>query len=525
MVQPATPDPRPGGGLLRASVGLVALADTALSLEAWGWRSPQGHAAARLWLEVVGPVRPLATLVLGVTAAYLATRGKRAFRRLLVGLVAVAGLLSLAASEPGLLAAAGAVCLALLQAGWLWPEDGDPASSRVGWSLLFGVAAAGAGVGWLMVLAHRGHRLLAWMPLLSALALTAVASGVALLGRNPPLPGERDLDRALERYREHGRSGVCPFALMSDKRHFWSSDGAALLSYGCRAGVALALGPGIGDDAALTRLYAEFRAACRARGWRPAFYQVAEEVAERIGAGIRLVVGSEAVVDVDRFGLEGPAMARLRHEVNRARRRDVRIRVVAESELSEGETAVIRTLAARLEERRRFGPMAFSAGRWGDPAVVERLVGLAHDRGGELVAYVTWLVVPAASAVVLDEVKRAPTAPGGTVDLLIAGCLIAFKGRVRRASLGLAPAVGAQSAARLARLEAFVRRALRVVSVSPGLYAFKAKFAPAWEPRYLVAESALDLPRVALADFLLHYPELGQRTLPKVGRFLSVASQ
>jgi lysylphosphatidylglycerol synthetase-like protein (DUF2156 family) len=510
MARHATHDRRPGGGLLRAGVALVALADTALSLEVWGWRSPQAHTAERLLLGVIAPVRPAATLLLGMAAIYLATRPKRAFRRMLVGLVTAAGLLSLVASEPGLLAAAGAVCLALLQAGWLWPEEGDPVSSRIGWSMLFGVAAAAAGTGWLVVLAHRGHRLLAWMPLLVGLALAAVVSGIVLLDRNPPLPGEYDLARALPHFREQARSGVCPFALMRDKWHFWSSDRSAFLGFGCRVGVALALGPGVGPTATLPRLYAEFRAACRTRGWRPAFYQVAEEVADRIGARVRLMVGCEAVVDIDRFGLEGPAMARLRHEVNRARRRGVRIHVVTE-------------LAAKVEERRPFGPMAFSTGRWGDPPGVERLVGLACDGEGRLAAYVTWLVLPAASTVVLDEVKRAPGAPGGTVDLLIASCLIEFKGRVAKASLGLAPVVSAQTAPRLARFEGFIRRALRIANVSPGLYAFKAKFAPAWEPRYLVMESVLDLPRVVLADFLLHYPELSRRALPWVGRTLSVS--
>ncbi|HZV53229.1 MAG TPA: phosphatidylglycerol lysyltransferase domain-containing protein [Candidatus Dormibacteraeota bacterium] len=525
MASQATHDHRPGGGLLRAGVGLVALADTALSLEAWGWRSPQAHAAERLLLDVIAPMRPAATLVAGVAAIYLATRPKRAFRRMLVGLVTAAGLLSLVASEPGLLAAAGAVCLALLQAGWLWPEEGDPVSSRVGWSMLFAVAAAAAGTGWLVVLAHRGHRLLAWMPLLAGLALAAVVSGIALLDRNPPLPGEYDLGQALRRYREQGRSGVCPFALMRDKRHFWSSDRVAFLGFGCRVGVALVLGPGIGPEAALPRLYAEFLAACRVRGWRPAFYQVAEGVANRTGARVRLVVGSEAVIDVDRFGLDGPAMARLRHEVSRARRRGVGVRVVAEPDLEPEELAAIRDLAARVEERRPFGPMAFSTGRWGDPPGVERLVGLAHDGEGRLVAYVTWLVLPAASTVVLDEVKRAPGAPGGAVDLLIAGCLTAFKGRVARASLGLAPVVGAQVAARLAGFEGFLRRALRVANVSPGLYAFKAKFAPSWEPRYLLVETVLDLPRVALAGFLLHYPELGRRVLPRLGRALPMTAR
>jgi lysylphosphatidylglycerol synthetase-like protein (DUF2156 family) len=102
---------------------------------------------------------------------------------------------------------------------------------------------------------------------------------------------------------------------------------------------------------------------------------------------------------------------------------------------------------------------------------------------------VTWLWLPAAATVVLDEVKRAPDATPGTMELLIASCLQEFKGRAKRASLGLAPIT-------------------RWTWTSPGLLTFKSKFNPTWEPRYLAVERLADLPAVLVAAFLLHYPEV-----------------
>jgi phosphatidylglycerol lysyltransferase len=113
--------------------------------------------------------------------------------------------------------------------------------------------------------------------------------------------------------------------------------------------------------------------------------------------------------------------------------------------------------------------------------------------------------------VVLDEVKRGRLAPAGTIELLIATSLQEFRGRARRASLGLAPLAGARHAAGLAVAEAFLCGLLGLRSVSPGLYAFKAKFGPVWEPRYLVVERLTDLVPVLLALFLVHYPGLPRR--------------
>jgi lysylphosphatidylglycerol synthetase-like protein (DUF2156 family) len=152
--------------------------------------------------------------------------------------------------------------------------------------------------------------------------------------------------------------------------------------------------------------------------------------------------------------------------------------------------------------------MTFSIGRRDDPAAVERTFGLAYDRDGRLAAYVTWLWVPASATMVLDEVKRDHEAPSGAVDFLIFSCLERFKGQAARASLGLAPLTGARYAAGLAVVESFLRLALGMSSLSPGLYSFKAKFAPNWERRYLVVERVFDLPAVLTATLLLHYPGL-----------------
>jgi lysylphosphatidylglycerol synthetase-like protein (DUF2156 family) len=504
-------DVLPLGTMLRALLTFVAVADAFLAVQLW-LRGDRGHhhpsTAGDMALLGLASQKVLTALVLTAAAVYLVTRPKRAFRRVLILITVFAALVALATSQKLLMAVAVTDCLAALLASSLWPEVGDRRSSQLGSALLAGSVAVTA---WLFLLQRPNHRMGFLFALVLVLALVAAISAIALLDRNPSLPWSRSLSEALALYRAHGRSGVSPFALMSDKKHFTGSDQPAFLAFACRAGCALALGPAIGPSESGAEVEAQFRSAARRRGWRPAFYQVPGETAERIGHCVRLAIGSEALVDVPSFGLEGSRMARLRHDVVRARRQEMSFRLVAERELQPGMAAALEAIDHQARRTLGLGEMTFSVGRRDEPAGVERTYGVALDRDGRPMAYVTWLWLPASATMVLDEVKRHDHAPPGALDLAIFESLERFKGRADHASLGLAPLTGGRRAGSWAVVEAVLRRTLGISSFNPGLYSFKAKFNPCWERRYLVVEHVLDLPAALAATLLLHYPGLTRR--------------
>jgi phosphatidylglycerol lysyltransferase len=200
-------------------------------------------------------------------------------------------------------------------------------------------------------------------------------------------------------------------------------------------------------------------------------------------------------VDLENLTLEGSVMAKLRHEVSRARRNGVTVRVVPDAAITPQTRRAMCGLTEMRIQNRHFGEMGFSVGRSDDVPAVPTTVGLAHDREGKLVAYVTWLSLPAARGVSLDAMRRRADAPGGTMDLLLYAGLEHFKGKAHWASLGLAPAGGPSACS---------------------LSAFKSKFRPAWEPRYMVAERLIDWPVVAASTLLLHYPRLAKHLTGRV---------
>lgn len=506
-------------GSLRTVLTLTALVGTLLAVQAWiaapkAWQ-PAGLTATAL----LAPLGALLLVIVLPAAIRVAAKRKRALRDALL-LVTCGGMaLAVAAGRQDLTLWTGVAILLMLAGRPLWPELGDRQAQRQGWLLL-----TGAGLVFVALF------LVEWPSALFAalgtafllLAMGATLWGLWLLTQNAPLPLRAGQGPVQAAYASHAMAGVSPFTLMRDKAHFWSRDRQAYLGYACRAGVALVLGPGIGPAASVEHLYREFRGACHQRGWRVAYYQVSESVAQTLG-GPRTLLGSEALVDLATLSLEGPAMAKLRHEVSRGKRSGITVSVVPQEHVTSQTRTTIQELAATWGASHGLGDMAFSVGRHDDRPQVLTVVGLARDRAGRLVGYCTWLGLPAAHGWALDEVRRLPQAPAGAIDLLLYTCLDQLRQRAAWVSLGLAPLAGAEQADRLARLEASLLQRLGVSTASASLFSFKGKYQPRWEPRFLVAERAADWPAVALATFLAHYPAWDRRMVQHIPSRLRLA--
>lgn len=342
-------------------------------------------------------------------------------------------------------------------------------------------------------------------PILGALALTYALYAIArpVVWRRQTLPAERARARAL--IEQYGRSSLDFFKYWPDKVFFFSSDGRGVIAFRETGGAAVALGdPAAADEQAFQAVLLEFLDFCDANGWSPAFHQVPPDHLDVYrNAGLSaLKIGEDAIVDLATFRLQGGAMKSLRSAVNRFDREGNEI-IMLDPPIPDDVLAELRSVSDEwlsLEGRRERG---FTLGQWDDDYIRQCRVIAARDAQGRIQAFANLIPDGVPGEATVDLMRHRRNAPRGVMDVLFVRLMERLRNEGYAAfSLGMAPfaEVGAAPDAPLKErvLRLLFEHANRWFSYR-GLYAYKAKFQPRWEPRYLVYGSETSLLKIALA--------------------------
>ena len=153
-------------------------------------------------------------------------------------------------------------------------------------------------------------------------------------------------------------------------------------------------------------------------------------------------------------------------------------------------------------EARAGAEKGFSLGFFDDEYVVRYPVAVVRCRG-QIVAFANIWRGADGQEVSVDLMRFSRDAPKGVMEALFANLLTWGKSEgYRWFVLGMSPLSGIEQSPAASfwnRLSAFVYRHGEPVYHFQGLRAYKEKFNPAWEPRYLVYPGGMKLPRI-LAD-------------------------
>lgn len=290
---------------------------------------------------------------------------------------------------------------------------------------------------------------------------------------------------------------------MGDKSLLFSADGRAFIMYGQRARSWIALFDPVGPIDAWPELIWHFIEKARAAGCRAVFYQVSPlGLAYYADAGLRAFrLGELARVDLARFELKGGKWANLRQQVSRAQRDGLEFRVVAPENVPDvmpDLTAVSDAWLAHHNAKEK----GFSLGAF-DPEYLREQPVAILTCGGRTVAFANILVTATKEEGTVDLMRFSPDAPKGAMDFLFAQVMEYLKAEgYRTFNLGMAPLSG-MSTRQIAPVwdragRTFFEHGERFYNFK-GLRAFKSKFHPQWQPRYLVASGGIN-PILALMD-------------------------
>jgi phosphatidylglycerol lysyltransferase len=360
-----------------------------------------------------------------------------------------------------------------------------------------------------------------------------------------------------ELIRDYGNHSLAFLGLAPENVHHLTSDGDGLVNYRQTSKAAVVLGDPVCSPQAFERVTRSFLHFCAFQKLRVVFYQAySEHLATYRTLNLHAFkMGEEAIIHPQTFTLSGSALANVRTSSRRAEREGVRIQwyegVLPPEVMQQLECISKAWLVSKTGKQE--AEMGFSMGKLielSDTAqraeavaahitqsnglyrVVPRLVtGVVTTSSGKACAFVTFTPIYGCLTVeasvtgnqpqgqgwgwALDLMRRAPDAPPGVMEFLLVRAIERFRScGAQVVSLGMVAMADTRQEMTPGRrqLISFITDRLGLLETRATLFNFKRKFHPSWESRYLVTNTTLALPRIAMSVLRLRNYSGGRLT-------------
>ena len=288
-------------------------------------------------------------------------------------------------------------------------------------------------------------------------------------------------------------------AWTGDKRFLRSVSGNAFLMYQVQGHSWIVMGDPVGPRCEWPDLLWLIRERADAAQGRLLLYQITTEALPiAIDLGLHLVkYGEEARVDLASFTLDGPHAKSLRYAERRAVRDGAEFAIVPTADVP-GIGPELRAISDSWLTAKGHSEKAFSVGRF-ELAYVCRFDCAVVSQNGKIVAFANIWATKNHNELSIDLMRHAEDMPYGTMDFLFIHLMQWGREQgYRWFTLGIAPLSGIE-ARRLApiwaRASAFLYRHGDSFYGFEGLRAYKDKFSPVWEPRYIAGLHGVGLAR------------------------------
>jgi phosphatidylglycerol lysyltransferase len=292
-------------------------------------------------------------------------------------------------------------------------------------------------------------------------------------------------------------------ALTGDKRFLTSPSGRAFLMYQVQGHSWIVMGDPVGDPAEWGDLLWQMRERADAAQGRLLLYQLSlDALPLAIDLGLSIVkYGEEARIDLNGFTLEGSQARPLRHAVRRTTRDGASFEIIAAADVPKL-LPELRALSDDWLAAKGATEKSFSVGRFGDIYMAKFDCAVVRCQG-RIVAFANIWATADGQELSVDLMRHSGDAPPGVMDFIFTSLLLWGQAQgYRWFTLGLAPLSGLE-ARRLSPLwvkgAAFLYRHGDAFYGFGGLRAYKAKFAPIWEPRFIAGPQGISLAR-AMVD-------------------------
>ena len=287
---------------------------------------------------------------------------------------------------------------------------------------------------------------------------------------------------------------------LRDKALLFNEKKSAFVMYAVQGHTWIAMGDPVGPADQMALLVRLFLERCDDFGGVPVFYEISSDHLHRYAdVGLTFVkLGEEAKVDLGTFTLEGSHARKYRQALHRLEKEHATFRTVPVEQV----TSVMDQLRAVSDDwlkRRAGAEKGFSLGFF-TPEYIARFPVAVIEQGGRIVAFANLWPGPQKIELSVDLMRFDHQAPKDVMEGLFVHLLLWGKEQgYRWFSLGMAPLSGFETspvAPLWHRLASFLYEHGEAVYNFQGLRAYKEKFDPVWQARYLAYPGGLHLPRI-----------------------------
>jgi phosphatidylglycerol lysyltransferase len=310
--------------------------------------------------------------------------------------------------------------------------------------------------------------------------------------------------RAREIVEHHGCSSLAAFTLLSDKSYFFSPSGKSVIAYVPKGRGAIALGDPIGPIEDRKEAIVSFQQFCQRNDWYPAFYQTLPnhlDLYNLLGFKV-LKIGVEGIVNLRTFSLQGKQGKNLRTPVNRMTKMGYEVKFY-NPPIADDLLRRLKPVSDEWLEMVQGSEKQFSLGWFDEAYLRECEIAVVHAPDGEIVAFTNLLPEYQLNEITNDLMRYRRNLENGIMDFLFISMFQRYKERgYDTFNIGLSVLAGVgntQESRRLEKVLHYLQEHLSRFYNFQGLHAYKEKFHPSWEPRYLVYPSLTALPDVVMA--------------------------
>ena len=308
---------------------------------------------------------------------------------------------------------------------------------------------------------------------------------------------DEDFIKAGELIKKLGSSPVDYFKTYEDKLLYFGKRREGLISYRMAGSFAVVLEQPVcanrQDEMALLEEFEEF---CIESGLRSAYYRVEEEslrLFHSLGKK-SLIIGQEAIVDLEKFTLEGKNKKSMRNGLNSLQKNGFKTNIY-DAPIKDGLLQKLEYVSNDWLKSTNREEIVFTQGMFDWEKLKNQTIITVENEDEQVFGFLNIIPDFAPNEATYDLIRKSSEAPGGVNDALIIALIDYCRlNNYKYLNLGLAPLSGIDQAKDLPeKTLKFAYEKLQQFRHYRGLRDFKEKFLPVWQNKYLIYENHYDL--------------------------------